>query len=219
MKRKILASILVLGLSCNLLSCMPVKKDANNTLDFSENEMLDIKCNTNENFDKAIEQKLIKLLTENAKKYFGVDIDESNMSYSIGKKVGFNSFEVIPKIDDLEDIYIVGHAKGQPSKSQVVDISMEYDILKKKVEEMKISLNKPYDKNANLSKDEAIRIGEKFIKDKQLVPEGVNLTVDKFVVLNGYTFLEFKYIVNNDDEDIELVIDNTNKMVIMFDID
>ncbi len=221
MRKSLLICILLVGLTltaCTQSNNITKDKNNNNANNNSIAEENQSSTLTNNNVDE-IKKELKTTLKENAKKYFNVDIDEKNMNYSLGKVVLENNFESITELGNLDELYITAHSKVEPKDLGVISVSMEYDSTNKKMKFMNLSLKEPFNESTKISKEEAISIAKQFIADKGLIGTDIPLTVAEFTDTKGTSVVKFDYkSANNNNEDIKIGINNTNKAVRMLDL-
>lgn len=78
--------------------------------------------------DDVVELKadLMNLAKTSTKKYFSKEIDASDFDISFGIKNDSDELISIKNLDDVEEVYFMGHAKWKPE--DVVDFLLLYDV-------------------------------------------------------------------------------------------
>lgn len=85
------------------------------------------------NNDETTELKsyLKKTTQEYAKKYFNKEIDLKDFDISIAEESASNQFNELKNTKGVEDIYLIGHVKGEPN--DVLEFILVYNVRTGKV--------------------------------------------------------------------------------------
>lgn len=222
MKKNIIAIGIVFLLGFNLISCKEkANEDLNNKDKFEENRITDNVEQKNNNKDSTAEvnDELKRIMISSARKYFDIDIKEDDLEYSTRKDIDDNILGDLGDSQGDEEVYVFGKVKNNTNKLDIENIAMKYDKETNTVLSLAIGKLGKVNQELKLSMEEAMQIAEKYIKEKELIPEGVKINEDSITNIKGSSVVDISYVINSEKRDIEIGINNSTKEVIMFDID
>lgn len=220
MKKSIIAIGIAFLLGFNFISCKEkANEDPNNK--FEENKITDNAEQKNNNKDSTTEvnDELKRIMISSARKYFDIDIKEDDLEYSTRKDIDDNILGDLGDSQGDEEVYVFGKIKNNTNKLDIENIAMEYDKETNTVLSLAIGKSGKVDQELKLSMEEAMQIAEKYIKEKELIPEGVKINEDSITNIKGSSVVDISYVINSEKKDIEIGINNSTKEVIMFNID